>query len=457
MKRADPFTDPYEVLGVDRDATPEEVVAAYREKCKKCHPDLGGDEQEFIRVQHAYEQILQDIETRGAGDATAQPGTANATRYAHRRRSWTPALWTKPAVSLAFAGALVLLLYVGYLLIHSPPDGRAHESQLAAVRPERATHANAVEESPPTASVELVRPEANVALDDSIEQPLSSAPSRGSDNAEVFRPVLQHDEASRGNQAPSTGPPRRLGFSRVDPLEMPAGRKLVLDLTPIDVGESRSTFEYRTREGDPWQVATDSRLTIELAEPGEYVVQARAVVDSEVSSNILSQPVKVLPAPEKLTWWDQLNLGNAAVRGCMVRVKAGTSIFTKESYSGPIEIEVEARADKNSIRILAFNNSLVIFNWEVDPSKLPVWRPSSRIHSSPNLVIYPPFQPLSKNTWHALRWRIAEDGMEIRVDGKIVFWESEKYDLLASWPVHVASYDSNIDVRAFSVNSIKQQ
>jgi hypothetical protein len=37
-----PF-DPYEVLGVPRDATPQDVKAAYRKRVKKVHPDVGGD------------------------------------------------------------------------------------------------------------------------------------------------------------------------------------------------------------------------------------------------------------------------------------------------------------------------------------------------------------------------------------------------------------------------------
>lgn len=49
--------NPYDVLGVDRDADDDEVKEAYREKAKKHHPDQGGDEEKFKEIQAAYDQI----------------------------------------------------------------------------------------------------------------------------------------------------------------------------------------------------------------------------------------------------------------------------------------------------------------------------------------------------------------------------------------------------------------
>lgn len=47
-------TDAFEVLGVSQSADEGEIRAAYRERVKDVHPDHGGDEETFKRVQEAY-------------------------------------------------------------------------------------------------------------------------------------------------------------------------------------------------------------------------------------------------------------------------------------------------------------------------------------------------------------------------------------------------------------------
>src|SRR6478752_7702090 len=54
-------TNPYEILGVRRDATDEQVKAAYRRRAKATHPDSGGDPEAFGRVQKAYELLLDPV------------------------------------------------------------------------------------------------------------------------------------------------------------------------------------------------------------------------------------------------------------------------------------------------------------------------------------------------------------------------------------------------------------
>jgi len=49
----------FRTLGVSRDASVEEVKSAYREKVKDVHPDHGGSEEAFSRVQDAYATAKQ--------------------------------------------------------------------------------------------------------------------------------------------------------------------------------------------------------------------------------------------------------------------------------------------------------------------------------------------------------------------------------------------------------------
>ena len=55
--------DPYEVLGVQRGASDEEIKKAYRAKCKRWHPDLNPNdptaEEHFKEVQAAYDAITK--------------------------------------------------------------------------------------------------------------------------------------------------------------------------------------------------------------------------------------------------------------------------------------------------------------------------------------------------------------------------------------------------------------
>lgn len=51
--------NPYKILGVSETANQEEVKSAYRIKVNEHHPDKGGSNEEFIRIQAAYEVICK--------------------------------------------------------------------------------------------------------------------------------------------------------------------------------------------------------------------------------------------------------------------------------------------------------------------------------------------------------------------------------------------------------------
>ena len=57
----------YDVLGVDRNATPDEIKKAYRKKALEHHPDKGGDENMFKEAAEAYD-VLSDTQKKSNYD-----------------------------------------------------------------------------------------------------------------------------------------------------------------------------------------------------------------------------------------------------------------------------------------------------------------------------------------------------------------------------------------------------
>jgi len=71
-------TDYYEVLGVPRDATPEQVKKAYRRLARELHPDVAGNdpasEERFKDVSRAYD-VLGNADKRRSYDLGADPAS----------------------------------------------------------------------------------------------------------------------------------------------------------------------------------------------------------------------------------------------------------------------------------------------------------------------------------------------------------------------------------------------
>jgi DnaJ-class molecular chaperone len=61
--------NPYEILGVPKDATPADIRKAFRAQAAKHHPDKGGDGEDMSELNVAYE-TLNDPEKRKRYDAT---------------------------------------------------------------------------------------------------------------------------------------------------------------------------------------------------------------------------------------------------------------------------------------------------------------------------------------------------------------------------------------------------
>lgn len=58
---AAPKTAWWDVLGITQQASREQVLNAYRTLAKQNHPDAGGDQEQFLRIQQAWEQAQKEI------------------------------------------------------------------------------------------------------------------------------------------------------------------------------------------------------------------------------------------------------------------------------------------------------------------------------------------------------------------------------------------------------------
>src|SRR5438270_1251588 len=65
--------DYYEVLGVGKDASADEIKKAFRRAAIEHHPDRGGDEAKFKEINEAYE-VLKDADKRKRYDQFGHAG-----------------------------------------------------------------------------------------------------------------------------------------------------------------------------------------------------------------------------------------------------------------------------------------------------------------------------------------------------------------------------------------------
>jgi DnaJ-class molecular chaperone len=72
--------DHYNTLGVNRNATPDDIKKAYRKLASQHHPDKGGDTVKFQEIQTAYD-VLSDVNKRQQYDNPQPQGFPNGFHF----------------------------------------------------------------------------------------------------------------------------------------------------------------------------------------------------------------------------------------------------------------------------------------------------------------------------------------------------------------------------------------
>lgn len=70
--------DPYQMLGIERDADDQAIRTAYRKAAKSAHPDQGGDADQFARLQTAHELLKDPVRRKVYDDTGYDPQLADA-------------------------------------------------------------------------------------------------------------------------------------------------------------------------------------------------------------------------------------------------------------------------------------------------------------------------------------------------------------------------------------------
>jgi curved DNA-binding protein CbpA len=156
------LSDPYRLLGVQRDASLAQVKAAHRKLAKRYHPDSPtADAQRFLRVQEAY-QLLSDPLRRREWDARHAPAPVRADEPAgsaprgRSRRTPSPAAREQAARNYTWSAGEVPWWEEGgrRAARPGPTGGPAAEQPLRGAPPRRRAQNRDEDAAPPPAPTE---------------------------------------------------------------------------------------------------------------------------------------------------------------------------------------------------------------------------------------------------------------------------------------------------------------
>jgi hypothetical protein len=116
---------PFDVLGVDADASLDDIRRARRSRAQQVHPDHGGDTQQMAELNRAFDAAVAHVTGRRPLPDTQEPTPPSTPPRRDRRRLRTQrdvASFTIDALPVeAFEALLVVTACIGDVLVDEPP------------------------------------------------------------------------------------------------------------------------------------------------------------------------------------------------------------------------------------------------------------------------------------------------------------------------------------------------
>jgi hypothetical protein len=114
--------DPFRVLGVDADASLEDLTAARRRLALSLHPDVGGTEAAMQAVNTAFDEAVAQVTARRPAPPPAPPApTARRERWLRGVQHDAPSFTIDVLPVEAFEALLVVASWMGEVLVDDPP------------------------------------------------------------------------------------------------------------------------------------------------------------------------------------------------------------------------------------------------------------------------------------------------------------------------------------------------
>lgn len=79
---------PHDVLGINQDASKEEIKRAYKRLARLHHPDKGGDAEVFDRITKAYKSMYSDLCTMCNGTGVVETYIGAFVRKTKCQKCW---------------------------------------------------------------------------------------------------------------------------------------------------------------------------------------------------------------------------------------------------------------------------------------------------------------------------------------------------------------------------------